>query len=225
MATTTKVDMDKCSSLVLYKTMAKIRDEINDRMVFDPKRKPHAVSIMADAVSIMTTLFLRLKIIFLIISIDADGFSNFRDWSDTDLCNNKTILEALGITKGILPASTYVDHKGDDVPIPMLMTGVEFGSERLCRLRAGWSGSHGRAVKAPSPPPLPPPPPPCVKTTSLADPAAAAAAAAVDEKAGRRGCAGARVGRGRRQACAAAEGCWLHRCRSGGGGVAAGPGD
>ncbi len=49
MATTTKVDMDKCSSLVLYKTMAKIRDEINDRMVLDSKRKPHAVSMMADA--------------------------------------------------------------------------------------------------------------------------------------------------------------------------------
>jgi hypothetical protein len=45
MATTiTKVDL-----LVLYRTMAKIRDEIHDKMVVDTKRKPHAVSSMADA--------------------------------------------------------------------------------------------------------------------------------------------------------------------------------
>jgi hypothetical protein len=119
MAITTKVDMDKCSSLVLYKTMAKIRDEINDKTVLDAKRKPHAVSIMADAAHHYVPTSKDN------ISMDADGFPNFRDWSDVDLCNNKKFLEALGITKGILPASTYVDYKGDDVPILMLMTGVE----------------------------------------------------------------------------------------------------
>ncbi len=66
--------MDKCSSLVLYKTMAKIRDEIHGKMVLDSKRKPHAVSIMADAAHHYVPTSKDN------ISIDADGFPIFRDW-------------------------------------------------------------------------------------------------------------------------------------------------
>ncbi len=43
----TKVDIEKCTTQTLYKTMAKIREEVNDKAVLDSKRKPHAVSIMA----------------------------------------------------------------------------------------------------------------------------------------------------------------------------------
>jgi hypothetical protein len=67
------LDMDKCSSLVLNKTVAKIRDEIHDKMVLDSKRKPHAVSIMADAAHHY---------------VPTSKDNNFRNWSDTDLCNN-----------------------------------------------------------------------------------------------------------------------------------------
>ena len=50
MATTsTKVDVEKCTTHALYRTMAKTREEINDKMVLDSKCKPHAVSIMAEA--------------------------------------------------------------------------------------------------------------------------------------------------------------------------------
>ena len=120
MATTsTKIDIEKCTTHALYRTMAKIREEINDKMVLDSKRKPHAVSIMAEAAHHYVP---RLKDN---ISIDADGFPHFQDWTDTALCNNKETWEELGISKGILPASTYIDLHGNDVPIPMLMTGIE----------------------------------------------------------------------------------------------------
>ena len=72
MATTsTKVDIEKCTTQVLYRTMAKIREEINDKMVLDSKRKPHAVSIMAEAAHHYVP---RLKDN---ISIDADVFPAF----------------------------------------------------------------------------------------------------------------------------------------------------
>jgi hypothetical protein len=59
------------------------------------------------------------------ISIDADGFPHFYDWTDQALCNNRGTWEEQGISKGILPASTYIDQYGNDIPIPMLMTAVE----------------------------------------------------------------------------------------------------
>ena len=97
---------------VLYRTMAKIREEINDKMVLDSKRKPHAVSIMAEAAHHYMP---RLKDN---IFIDADGFPHFQDWTDTALCNNKETWEdELAISKGILPASTYIYLHGNDVPI------------------------------------------------------------------------------------------------------------
>ncbi len=115
----TKVDIEKCTSQTLYKTMAKIREEVNDKMVLDSKRKPHAVSIMAEAAYHYVP---RSKDN---ISIDADGFPDFHDWTDQALCNNRETWEEQGISKGILPASTYIDQYGNDIPIPMLMTGVE----------------------------------------------------------------------------------------------------
>ena len=86
--------------------MAKIREEINDKMVLDSKRKPHAVSIMAEAAHHYVP---RLKNN---ISINADSFPCFQDWTDTAFCNNKETWEELGISKGILPASTYMDQHG-----------------------------------------------------------------------------------------------------------------
>jgi hypothetical protein len=60
------------------------------------------------------------------ISIDADGFPYFHYWTDQALCNNKETWEEQGISKNfILPASTYIDQYSDDIPMPMLMTGVE----------------------------------------------------------------------------------------------------
>jgi hypothetical protein len=120
MATTsTKVDIENCTTQTLYKTTAKIREEINDKMVLDSKRKPHAVSIMAEAAYHCVP---RSKDN---ISLDADDFPHFQDWTDQALCNNRETLEDLGLSKGILQASTNIDQYGNDVPIPMLMTGVE----------------------------------------------------------------------------------------------------
>ena len=106
----TKVDImiEKCTTQVLYSTMAKIREEINDKMVLDSKRQPHAVSIMAEAAHHYVP---RLKDN---ISINADGFQHFQDWTDTALCNNKETWEELGISKGILPASLHIDLHGND---------------------------------------------------------------------------------------------------------------
>ena len=115
----TKVDIEKCSAQTLYKTMAKIREEINDKTVFDSKRKPHAVSVMAEAAYHYVPRRQDN------ISIDADGFPYFHDWTDQALCNNRETWEEQGISKGILPASTYIDQYGNDIPIPMLMTEVE----------------------------------------------------------------------------------------------------
>ena len=94
MATTSiKVDIEKCTTHALYRTMAKIREEINDKMVLDSKRKPHAVSIMAEAAHHYVP---RLKDK---ISIDADGFPHFQDWTDTALCNNKEFEGNMGRTR------------------------------------------------------------------------------------------------------------------------------
>ena len=88
----TKVDIEKCTSQTLYKTMAKIREEINDKTVLDSKRKPHAVSIMAEAAYHYVP---RAKDN---ISTDADGFPHFLDWTDQSLCNNRETWEEQGIS-------------------------------------------------------------------------------------------------------------------------------
>ncbi len=82
-----KVDIEKCTTQTLYKTMAKICEEINDKMVFDSKRKSHAVSIMAEAAYHYVPGSKDN------ISIDADGFPYFHDWTDQALCNNRETWE------------------------------------------------------------------------------------------------------------------------------------
>jgi hypothetical protein len=45
----TKVDIDGCTTITLYKTIANLVDELNDKSVKCMNRKPHAVSVFVVA--------------------------------------------------------------------------------------------------------------------------------------------------------------------------------
>ena len=88
-----KVDIKKCPTQTLYKTMAKIREEINDKTVLDSKRKPHAVSVMAEAAYHYVP---RSKDN---VSIDADGFPYFHDWTDQAVASTVQQQRDMGRTR------------------------------------------------------------------------------------------------------------------------------
>jgi hypothetical protein len=45
----TKVDIDSCTTITLFKTIAKLVDELNDKSVKCMIRKPHAVSVFGSS--------------------------------------------------------------------------------------------------------------------------------------------------------------------------------
>ncbi len=115
----TKVDIDSCTNITLFKTIAKFVDELNDNSVKCMNRTPHAVSVFVEAAQHYVPSSKDR------IPVDGDGNPNLKGWTDTSFCNNKQTWEVQGITKGYLPSSTFVDPDDEGRPIPMLISGIE----------------------------------------------------------------------------------------------------
>ena len=98
--------------------MAKIRAEINDKMVLDSKRKPHAVSIMAEAAYHYVPRLSDDN------SIDPDNFPNFRDWTQEESRPGAP----LGLPASVRPR---VHQLTDPLPLnPLLRPAPPEGSRR-----------------------------------------------------------------------------------------------
>ncbi len=115
----TKVDIESCTTITLFKTITKLVKELNDKNVKCMNCKHNSGCIFVEAAQ-RYVLSSKDR-----IPVNSGGNSNFKDWTDTLHCNNKPTLELQGITKGNLPSSTFMDPDGEDRPVPMLMSGIE----------------------------------------------------------------------------------------------------
>jgi hypothetical protein len=115
----TKVDVDSCTTITLFKTIAKLVNELNVKNVKCMNCKPHSVGMFVEAAQHYVPSSKD------IIPVDSDGKPELKDWTDTSFCNNKPTWELQGITKGYFPSSTFMDSDSEDRPVPMLMFGIE----------------------------------------------------------------------------------------------------
>jgi hypothetical protein len=96
-----KVDIDSCTTITLFKTIAKLVDELNDKSVKCMNSKQHAVSVFVEAAQHYVPSSKDR------IPVDGDGNPNLKGWTDTSFCNNKQTWEIMVITRnhqGYLPS-------------------------------------------------------------------------------------------------------------------------
>ncbi len=105
----TKMDIDSCTTITLFQTIAKLVDELNEKSVkCIMNRKQHAVSVFVEAAQHYVPSSKDR------IPVDSDGNPNLEGWTDTWFCNKKQTWELQGITKGYLPSSTFVNPDGEN---------------------------------------------------------------------------------------------------------------
>ena len=120
MTTTVKINVDKAPLKTLFKTIAKINDELNEiSFVHGTTRRRLQIKAQAQAADFYTpnqftdTIVLR------------NGSPWMRGWPDHELVNTKPGWESLGVINGNLISGDHYDYAGNAYPIPQTMAGVE----------------------------------------------------------------------------------------------------
>jgi hypothetical protein len=103
----TKVDIDSCTTITLFKTIAKLVEELNDKYVKRMNCKQLEVSVLVEAAQHYVPSSKDR------IPVDGDGNPSLKGWTDTSFSDNKQTWELQGITQGYLPSSTFVDPDGE----------------------------------------------------------------------------------------------------------------
>ena len=120
MTTTVKINVDKAPLKTLFKTIAKINDELNEiSFVHGTTRRRLQIKAQAQAADFYTpnqftdTIVLR------------NGSPWMRGWPDHELANTKAGGESVGVINGNLISGDHYDYARNAYPIPQTMAGVE----------------------------------------------------------------------------------------------------
>ena len=73
----TKVDIDSCTTLTLFKAIAKLVDELYDKNVKCMNSKQHSVGVFVEAAQHYVPSSKDR------IPVNSNGNQNFKDWTDT----------------------------------------------------------------------------------------------------------------------------------------------
>jgi len=117
---TVKINVDKAPLKVLFKTMAKMNDDMNETsFVHSITRRRLQIKAQAQAADFYTPNQFSDTIVL------KKGCPWMRDWPDHDLVNTKKGWENLGVINGNLISGDHYDYAGNAYPIPQTMAGVE----------------------------------------------------------------------------------------------------
>jgi hypothetical protein len=118
--TTVKINVDKASLKTLFKTIAKINEDLNEiSFVHGTTRRRLQIKAQAQAADFYTpnqftdTIVLR------------NGSPWMRNWPAHELVNTKAGWESLGVINGNLISGDHYDYAGNAYLIPQTMAGVE----------------------------------------------------------------------------------------------------
>jgi len=114
--TTVKINVDKVSLKVLFKTMAKMNDDMNETsFVHSITKRRLQIKAQAQAADFYTPNQFSDTIVL------KKGCPWMRDWPDHDLVNTKKGWESLGVINGNLISGDHYDYAGNAYPIPQTM--------------------------------------------------------------------------------------------------------
>ena len=117
--TTVKINVDKASLKVLFKTMAKMNDDMNETsFVHSITKRRLQIKAQAQAAEYMPNQFSDTIVL-------KKGCPWMRDWPDHDLVNTKKGWESLGVINGNLISADHYDYAGHAYPIPQTMAGIK----------------------------------------------------------------------------------------------------
>ena len=117
--TTAKINVDKASLKTLFKTIAKINDDLNEiSFVHGTTRRRQQIKAQAQAADFYTPNQFTDTIVL------KNGSPWMRDWPDHELANTKQGWEVLGVINGNLISGEHYDYAGNPYPIPCSDNGL-----------------------------------------------------------------------------------------------------
>ena len=117
---TVKINVDKASLEVLFKTIAKFNEELNEiSCVHGTTRRRLQMKAQAQTADFYTPYQFTDTIVL------RNGSPGKRNWPDHELVNTKAGWESLGVINGNLISGDHYDYAGNAYPIPQTMAGVE----------------------------------------------------------------------------------------------------
>ena len=118
--TTVKINVDKVSLKVLFKTIAKMKDDMNETSFEHSITKRRLqIKAQAQAADFVTPNQFSDTIVL------NNGCPWMRDWPDHDLVDTKKGWENLGVINGNLISGNHYNYAGHAYPIPQTMAGIE----------------------------------------------------------------------------------------------------